>query len=57
MIGHLYTLLLVHRGLPEADRFDYTQVLLRPQQGLPAGLARMAAHIQLVRRARQQRRR
>ena len=57
MIGHLYTLLLVPKGLPAADRFDYTQVQLRPQQGLPAGLARMAAHILMVRRARQQRRR
>lgn len=56
MIGHLYPLLLAPRGAPPADRFDYLAVLQQRLQQSPQ-LARMAAHMRLVQRARQSARR
>lgn len=57
MIAHLYPVLLAEQRRTTVDPFNYAQVLQQPQHALPAGLVRMAAHMAMVRRARQAARR
>lgn len=53
MIGHLYPVLLVDTKPAPKDQFDYRQVLALPQYGVAVGMVRMAAHLAMVKRARQ----